>query len=39
MKEVGALIAAVLKNPEDAAVKEDAKARVKVLTDKHPIYA
>ena len=30
MKEVGALIAAVLKNPEDAAVKEDAKARVKV---------
>ena len=39
MKEVGALIAAVLKNPEDAAVKEDAKARVKVLTDKYPIYA
>ena len=39
MKEVGVLIAAVLKNPEDAAVKEDAKARVKVLTDKYPIYA
>lgn len=39
MKEVGALIAAVLKNPEDEAVKADAKARVKVLTDKYPIYA
>ncbi len=39
MKEVGALIAAVLKNPEDEAVKEDAKARVKALTDKYPIYA
>lgn len=39
MKEVGVLIAAVLKNPEDEAVKADAKARVKVLTDKYPIYA
>lgn len=39
MKEVGALIAAVLKNPEDEAVKADAKARVKALTDKYPIYA
>ena len=39
MKEVGALIAAVLRNPDVAAVREDAKARVKVLTDKHPIYA
>lgn len=39
MKEVGAIIAAVLKNPEDEAVKADAKDRVKVLTDKHPLYA
>ena len=39
MKEVGALIAAVLKNPEDEAVKADAIARVKALTDKYPIYA
>ncbi|MEK5330018.1 serine hydroxymethyltransferase [Lysinibacillus sp. FSL W8-0992] len=39
IKEVGAIIAAVLKNPEDEAVKADAKDRVKVLTDKHPLYA
>lgn len=39
MKEVGAIIAAVLKNPEDEAVKADSKDRVKVLTDKHPLYA
>ncbi|MFA1737557.1 serine hydroxymethyltransferase [Lysinibacillus fusiformis] len=39
MKEVGAIIAAVLKNPEDEAVKADAKDRVKALTDKHPLYA
>lgn len=39
MKEVGAIIAAVLKNPEDEAVKAEAKERVKVLTDKHPLYA
>nr|WP_016992754.1 serine hydroxymethyltransferase [Lysinibacillus boronitolerans] len=38
MKEVGAIIAAVLKNPEDEAVKADAKDRVKALTDKHPLY-
>lgn len=36
MKEVGAIIAAVLKKPEDEAVKADAKDRVKALTDKHP---
>lgn len=34
MKEVGAIIAAVLKNPEDEAVKAEAKERVKALTDK-----
>ncbi|ODV54747.1 MULTISPECIES: serine hydroxymethyltransferase [Lysinibacillus] len=39
MKEVGAIIAAVLKNPEDEVVKADAKDRVKALTDKHPLYA
>ncbi|MFF2178587.1 serine hydroxymethyltransferase [Lysinibacillus sp. NPDC058147] len=39
MKEVGSIIAAVLKNPEDEAVKSEAKARVKALTDKHPLYA
>ncbi|MGE7998560.1 serine hydroxymethyltransferase [Lysinibacillus sp. NPDC093190] len=39
MKEVGLVIAAVLKNPEDEAVKTEAKARVKALTDKHPLYA
>ncbi|MFJ7736089.1 serine hydroxymethyltransferase [Lysinibacillus sp. NPDC097287] len=39
MKEVGKIIAAVLKNPEDEAVKKDAIERVKALTDKHPLYA
>lgn len=38
MKEVGAIIAAVLKSPEDEAVKADAKDRVKALTDNHPLY-
>ncbi|MFC5557551.1 serine hydroxymethyltransferase [Ureibacillus thermophilus] len=37
-KEVGLIIAKVLKNPEDQAVKEEALARVKALTDKYPIY-
>lgn len=39
MKEVGEIIAAVLKNPEDEVVKAEAKDRVKALTDKHPLYA
>lgn len=39
MKEVGLIIAAVLKNPEDEATKADAKARVAALADKHPLYA
>jgi len=39
MKEVGAIIAAILKNPEDEAVKAQAKERVIALTDKHPLYA
>ncbi|GLC87930.1 serine hydroxymethyltransferase [Lysinibacillus piscis] len=39
IKEVGAIIAMVLKNPEDEAVKAEARDRVKVLTDKYPLYA
>ncbi|WP_107839937.1 serine hydroxymethyltransferase [Metasolibacillus meyeri] len=39
MKEVGLIIASVLKNLEDEAVQEQAKARVKELTDKFPLYA
>ncbi|KOS66569.1 serine hydroxymethyltransferase [Lysinibacillus contaminans] len=39
MKEVGQIIASVLKNPEDEAVKKEASERVKALTDKHPLYA
>lgn len=38
VKEVASIIANVLKNPEDEAVKQDAITRVKVLTDKYPIY-
>ena len=37
--EVGKIIAAVLKNPEDAAVKQQAIEQVKALTDKFPLYA
>ncbi|MEC1177703.1 serine hydroxymethyltransferase [Metasolibacillus meyeri] len=39
VKEVGLIIASVLKNLEDEAVQEQAKARVKELTDKFPLYA
>ncbi|RUL53167.1 MULTISPECIES: serine hydroxymethyltransferase [Lysinibacillus] len=38
LKEVGLIIAKVLKNPEDEAVKAEARDRVKALTDKYPIY-
>lgn len=38
MKEVALIIASVLKNPEDEAVKKEAIERVKALTDKHPLY-
>lgn len=38
-KEVGAIIAKVLKNSEDEAVKAEARERVKALTDKFPLYA
>jgi len=37
--EVGKIIASVLKNPEDEAVKAEARKRVQVLTDKYPLYA
>ena len=37
--EVGKIIASVLKNPEDEAVKAEARKRVQVLTDKFPLYA
>ena len=38
MKEVGLIIAKILKNPEDVAVQQEARERVKALTDKYPIY-
>ncbi|AMO84287.1 glycine hydroxymethyltransferase [Solibacillus kalamii] len=37
--EVGKIIASVLKNHEDAAVKEEARKRVEALTAKYPLYA
>ena len=39
MKEIAAIMALALKNHEDEAVLEEAKARVKALTDKFPLYA
>lgn len=39
MKEIGSIIADLLKNHEDEAVKTEAAARVKALTDKFPLYA
>ena len=36
--EVGKIIASVLKNPEDEAVKAEARKRVETLTDKFPLY-
>ncbi|MBK3495637.1 serine hydroxymethyltransferase [Viridibacillus sp. YIM B01967] len=38
MKEVASIIADVLKNPEDEAVKTAAQKRVAALTSKHPLY-
>ncbi|UBH12918.1 serine hydroxymethyltransferase [Macrococcus armenti] len=38
MKEIAHIIADVLANPEDEATKSDAKARVKAITDKYPLY-
>ena len=39
MKEVGSIIANLLKNHEDEAAKKEAAERVKALTDRFPLYA
>jgi glycine hydroxymethyltransferase len=39
MKEIASIMALVLKNHEDEAVKKEAKLRVIALTDKFPLYA
>jgi len=39
LKEVGLIIAKLLKNPEDEATKKECADRVKNLTDKYPLYA
>lgn len=39
MKEIGEIIALVLKNVNDEKVKDEARARVKALTDRFPLYA
>lgn len=39
LEEVGSIIATLLKNPEDEAVKNECANRVQVLTDKYPLYA
>lgn len=38
MEEIAYIIAAVLKNPEDKAVQEDARKRVDALTAAYPLY-
>ncbi|QIH76798.1 aminotransferase class I/II-fold pyridoxal phosphate-dependent enzyme [Macrococcoides canis] len=38
MKEIASIIADVLAQPEDEAVKHDAKARVRAITEKYPLY-
>lgn len=39
MKEIGSIIAELLKNHEDAETLTKSKERVKMLTDKFPLYA
>ncbi|WP_100486809.1 serine hydroxymethyltransferase [Sporolactobacillus pectinivorans] len=39
MKEVAAIIAAALKNPDDESVLSTAAGRVHALTEKYPLYA
>ncbi len=39
MKVIGRVIASVLKAPNDESVKEKARAKVKELTDRYPIYS
>jgi glycine hydroxymethyltransferase len=38
MKEIGAIMAKLLKNHEDESVKQEAKERVAALTSKFPLY-
>lgn len=38
MEEIASIIADVLAHPEDEAVKRDAKARVRAITEKYPLY-
>lgn len=38
MVEIADIMAAVLKNPDDAAVKAEARARVKALCERFPLY-
>ncbi len=38
MKEIASIIATLLKNPEDEAVKKEAHERVTAITDKFPLY-
>lgn len=38
MKEIASIVADVLAHPEDEAVKRDAKARVRAITEKYPLY-
>lgn len=38
MKEIASIIADVLAHPEGEAVKRDAKARVRAITEKYPLY-
>lgn len=39
MKEIASIMAALLKNHEDEAVKQQCRERVAALTDKFPLYA
>ncbi len=39
MKEIASIMAKLLKNHEDEAVKNEARQRVMALTDKYPLYA
>ena len=39
MKEIASIMAKLLKNHEDEAVKKEAQQRVTALTDKFPLYA
>lgn len=39
MKEIASIMAKLLKNHEDEAVKKEAQQRVTALTDKYPLYA